>query len=1453
MRRGERGPERAGRSARLGAVTLAFAGLAPALLAGCEAPPRARAFRATDRVQLVGGPSAIGEPGDFVLENDVIRTVVLAQGNSGGPGLFGGTLVDADLQRPEASHSAGRGYDQFAELFPMANLVIPGYEDGGDPGMGDLAVEVWSDGTDGRCPLGEDEAPEGCAAIRVAGQGDRIIEALGTVALLQVPMDLSFVTYYVLRPGDRFVRLRTFFWDNQQWTMPRDLAASAEEPAELARLAAGSGLEPISEPQPIFESLVGDALAETPPDCGGEPCYRHPGYLAGDFLMLGGRLGPFGTSSLASGEGADRSGFEIPFLFQRRYDRDEVVLATPLADDVILGAGDRVSYGYMSAAGNVVVPIFTGTFTGAFTHSFQCVTTERGVGCGDALRRPLQYDRYFVVGEGDAASVLDVYYDLRGLSTGRLRGHVLDEVTGQPVPGARVFALLDPRLRPDGTVDETVDLSTYAAASAAIRGRFGGNAGIVSFAAVDRGVDRVPDASWSMRLEPGRYLLVAHLEGREPGAPVPVEVRAGAERTLSLALPPTGRLHFEVVDDRGEHVASKLTLIGPLDEDAECPSDLPIPEMSSLRHVELGSSERPHGIARVLYSRSGQGTVELAPGRYDAIASRGFEYSIDRRCVTVRHDTAPIEAFSVLREVDTTGWVAGDFHVHGVNSYDGNMPHDVRVVSAVAEGLEVFATTDHDYITNLEPVVFDLGMRDEISTVVGIEVTPIETGHLLGYPLRFDETAVDNGAVDWSRRDLCLAEPEGFGCQESGTGSMALTPQVMFDALRSLGEFGPDHTVVTVPHPRDGFFGYFDQFHLNQFDLGLEPAGLVAGQNPLLADYTAPGNVRIRLYSERFDAVELFNGRRYEYIRTPTVGEVNDFVADLAEVRASAAGDEEYARRMTAAHDASMRRVLVRTAEEQALMRMSERPGCLDHDDCEEGEVCDPHRATCVPEMPRCELDDDCTEACVERPRCETSGTRCAGDADCGPGESCLPVSECATLATPCAGPADCRLACEDGLCEPAPLPCTADADCPGRWEYRCEGTPGTCRPAFPSCSARTLICPRGTYCESGVRPGQQGGRCLEECETDLDCRPDEYCFGEPGAGRFCRTAGCNIGPDGLPDLEQREGTDRPCVRFGDPHSEGVVDDWFRLLNYGVAYTAMGNSDTHNPSSEIGLPRNFVMSSADAPAMISRLEIADAIRDFRVVASYGPFVEVSAEGGIIGDTVSADGPVELRVRVQSASWFDVDRIEVYANGELLCDLGHGSTDPSRCATDAEMAVGPDGRNTDIVNFDGVVVDDPAVDTWYVVIAMGVSEQARGLAPVYFPSMHPELGFSEVIGQAFASFDVDLLSAVVPPPVQRAQINEMIPYAVTNPIWVESRHDDDEVFTAPLGLPPYRRDIPCQFALEPVGCREVDVFPLSSASLGRSPLVADPEDPETRRARRVMMMLRALTRLAAGGD
>jgi hypothetical protein len=107
----------------------------------------------------------------------------------------------------------------------------------------------------------------------------------------------------------------------------------------------------------------------------------------------------------------------------------------------------------------------------------------------------------------------------------------------------------------------------------------------------------------------------------------------------------------------------------------------------------------------------------------------------------------------------------------------------------VSAGVEVFAVTDHDYVSDLEPLVKQMGLDSLVRVVPGIEVTPFAYGHFNTWPLEPDDTSANHGAIDWAR-----------GANDGD----AMTPGEVFDAMRARGG-----KMVQVNHPRSTGFGEF--------------------------------------------------------------------------------------------------------------------------------------------------------------------------------------------------------------------------------------------------------------------------------------------------------------------------------------------------------------------------------------------------------------------------------------------------------------------------------------------------------------------------------------------------------------------------------------------------------------------------------------------------------------------
>ena len=196
-----------------------------------------------------------------------------------------------------------------------------------------------------------------------------------------------------------------------------------------------------------------------------------------------------------------------------------------------------------------------------------------------------------------------------------------------------------------------------------------------------------------------------------------------------------------ILDEFGDRVPSKLSIFrldGP-------PTRDPV----------LGDGFIAGSPESVVFAMQGRGRVQLAPGRYQAIATRGLEYEMGlSEPFRVDEATGAEIELQVVRSVDTTGWISADFHVHGEASHDSGVSRVDRVGTMVAEGVEFFAATDHDYIVDYAPTVEALGMGEWVQSATGVEVTTVEVGHFLGFPLEVDHMG-EAGAkkvelLDWT-------------------------------------------------------------------------------------------------------------------------------------------------------------------------------------------------------------------------------------------------------------------------------------------------------------------------------------------------------------------------------------------------------------------------------------------------------------------------------------------------------------------------------------------------------------------------------------------------------------------------------------------------------------------------------------------------------------------------------
>ncbi len=291
----------------------------------------------------------------------------------------------------------------------------------------------------------------------------------------------------------------------------------------------------------------------------------------------------------------------------------------------------------------------------------------------------------------------------------------------------------------------------------------------------------------------GTYRLAFRSVERDPVVVSDVVVEAGAD--TPVAVPPlTALAALELLlFERGRPLPGKVTLRGldgtpdpQLGRDFEARTLRPGQPPEDLAPESFGSALAQ---GRFVYLPHGRARVELRPGRYELLASRGLEYGLDRRVVELAAGEQATVRLRVRRLVDTPDALSADFHIHSARSLDSSAAPGGRVASFAGEGVEVMVGTDHDFVLDYRPVIEELGLGAWITARVGTEVTtsvpnppvfPDAAGHVNAWPLPVDATARRDGSIE----DEFVA------------------PNFLFSRLRRAGA-----RVIQYNHPRAGVRG----------------------------------------------------------------------------------------------------------------------------------------------------------------------------------------------------------------------------------------------------------------------------------------------------------------------------------------------------------------------------------------------------------------------------------------------------------------------------------------------------------------------------------------------------------------------------------------------------------------------------------------------------------------------
>ena len=333
-----------------------------------------------------------------------------------------------------------------------------------------------------------------------------------------------------------------------------------------------------------------------------------------------------------------------------------------------------------------------------------------------------------------------------------------------------------------------------------------------------------PAGAFTLHLPAAGAVTLSAVVGGEIAATATV---ADGATTATVTLPALATIAIDrVVDDAGATIPARVQVLPAAG--APAPADLP---------DTFGEVEPPSGRHAVRFHTGAALRLPVVAGRYRVIVSRGPEYELFERTLDLGAGTTTPLAPVLERVVDTTGVQCGDFHVHTVRSNDAEDDAADKVMSAMADGVEILVRSDHEWVDDFQPLIEERGWERWAVGVGSVEMTSFQIwGHFGVFPLAPDPGKVNNGAPTWQTFP---------SADEPDAEIVTLGPTEVFDAVRAR----PERPTIIMNHPIGGtdYFSY----------VGLDPmTGMVA---------------QPQHWDEEFTLIEVFNNSGWRHNLEGTV------------------------------------------------------------------------------------------------------------------------------------------------------------------------------------------------------------------------------------------------------------------------------------------------------------------------------------------------------------------------------------------------------------------------------------------------------------------------------------------------------------------------------------------------------------------------------------------------------
>jgi hypothetical protein len=430
----------------------------------------------------------------------------------------------------------------------------------------------------------------------------------------------------------------------------------------------------------------------------------------------------------------------------------------------------------------------------------------------------LTLTRYFAVGDGSVGAIADIRNGIRGLSTtGTLEGTVTEN--GTPIANADV-AVIGASFTGGPTLNVADHFHTRS------NGTYGGT---------------LPAGNYTVRANKDGHLFATP-------DPAPVTITAGGTTTQDFDFALPGKLQVNVTDENGDPIAAKVQLVGldPSPDPLNHQTIIIINTTTGVFGAETGDVDGlTYGIAAVAFAgKNGSPNVfDIEPGTYQVAVSHGSRYSLFTQNVTITAGVTTTVDAQIARVVNTPGFISGDFHVHAINSPDSEVTNEERVATQLAEGMDFFTPSDHDFRTDFSGAINSLGVGGLISTAPSAEITTFDYGHFNSWPVTIDPGQLHGGGVDWGRAGI--APGQDF----PSLGSYNLTPAEIWTAAAA----DPKPNLTQINHMAS---------HFNRGGLSIDTAEGMTGppQSHTMGSARRLDPAVPNYYSDLFEALEVWIG-----------------------------------------------------------------------------------------------------------------------------------------------------------------------------------------------------------------------------------------------------------------------------------------------------------------------------------------------------------------------------------------------------------------------------------------------------------------------------------------------------------------------------------------------------------------------------------------------------------------